>query len=81
MEAFGLNTVSGIELEESESNMASPEYKEETIKWQNPDATTSQTRWTDGDTIRAAIGQSVNNFTPAVMTKYIATLANGGSCV
>ncbi len=79
MEAFGLNTVSGIELEESESNMASPEYKEETIKWQNPDATTSQTRWTDGDTIRAAIGQSVNNFTPAVMTKYIATLANGGT--
>ena len=79
MEAFGLNGVSGIELEETESNMASPEYKEQTIKWQNPDATTSQTNWTDGDTIRAAIGQSVNNYTPVIMNKYIATLANGGT--
>ena len=59
--------------------MATPEYKEESIKWQNPDATTSQTRWTDGDTVRAAIGQSVNNYTPAVLTKYISTLANGGT--
>ena len=79
MEGFGLNSPTGIEIEETDSRMASPEYKEETIKWQNPDATTSQTRWTDGDTIRAAIGQSVNNYTPAVMTKYIATLANGGT--
>lgn len=79
MEAFGLNTVSGIELGETEPNMATPEYKEESIKWQNPDATTSQTRWTDGDTVRAAIGQSVNNYTPAVLTKYISTLANGGT--
>ncbi len=61
MEAFGLNTVSGIELGETEPNMATPEYKEESIKWQNPDATTSQTRWTDGDTVRAAIGQSVKD--------------------
>jgi len=79
MEAFGLNSVTGIELSETKSNMASPEYKEQTIKWQNPDATQSQTRWTDGDTVRAAIGQSVNNYTPAVLNKYVATLASGGT--
>ena len=79
MAAFGLNDYSGIELGEYPPNMASPQYKEEVIKWQNPEATTSQTRWVDGDTIRAAIGQSVNNFAPSHMNKYIATLANGGT--
>ncbi|MGL4790821.1 MAG: penicillin-binding transpeptidase domain-containing protein, partial [Anaerotignaceae bacterium] len=79
MSAFGLDTISGIEIGESEPNMATPEYKEQTIKWQNPDATTSQTRWTDGDTIRAAIGQSVNNYAPVHINKYMATLANGGT--
>ena len=78
-EAFGLNDHSGIEIGEAKPNMASPEYKEASIKWQNPDATVSQTRWTDGDTIRAAIGQSVNNFAPIHMNKYISTLANGGT--
>ena len=78
-EAFGLNDYSGIEIGEAKPNMASPEYKEEIIRWQNPDATVSQTRWTDGDTIRAAIGQSVNNFAPIHMNKYISTLANGGT--
>jgi len=49
------------------------------VKTFNPDATTSQTRWTDGDTIRTAIGQSINSYTPAQITKYISTLANGGT--
>ncbi|HCT64050.1 MAG TPA: hypothetical protein DIC60_02050 [Lachnospiraceae bacterium] len=79
MSAFGLDRYTGIEIGENKPNMASPKYKEETIKWQNPDATTSQTRWSDGDTIRAAIGQSVNNYAPAHMNKYLATLANGGT--
>ncbi len=79
MAMFGLDRPTGIEIGESEPNMASPLYKEQTIKWQNPEATTSQTRWTDGDTIRAAIGQSVNNFSPAHMNRYISTLANGGT--
>lgn len=79
MAAFGLNDYTGVEIGETHPNMASPEYKERTIKSLNPDASTSQTRWTDGDTIRAAIGQSVNNYAPAQMNKYIATLANGGT--
>lgn len=79
MAAFGLNTLTGLELDEYGPTMASPYYKERTVKTFNPDASTSQTRWTDGDTIRAAIGQSVNSYTPAQMTKYISTLANGGT--
>ncbi len=35
--------------------------------------------WTAGDTIRAAIGQSDNAFTPIQMAKYIAMIANGGN--
>ncbi len=79
MDAFGLNSPSGIEIGGDMPNMASPDYKEYITKMRNPDATTSQTRWVDGDTIRTAIGQSVNNYAPVHMTKYIATLANGGT--
>lgn len=78
-DAFGLNSPTGVEIGESAPSMASPSYKEEVIKWQNPEATSSQTAWTSGDTIRAAIGQSVNSFSAASMNKYVATLANGGT--
>ena len=78
-DAFGLNSPTGMEIGENPPSMASPSYKEEIMKWQNPEATPSQTRWTSGDTIRAAIGQSVNSFSAASMNKYIATLANGGT--
>ena len=74
---YGIRT--GMEIGENPPSMASPSYKEEIMKWQNPEATPSQTRWTSGDTIRAAIGQSVNSFSAASMNKYIATLANGGT--
>ena len=79
MAMFGLNTYTGIEIGETMPNMASAEYKERSVKSQNPDASSTQTRWTDGDSIRAGIGQSLNNFTTANMSKYIATLANGGT--
>lgn len=79
MAAFGLNNYTGVELDEYGPTMASPANKEKAVKTFNPDATTSQTRWTDGDTIRTAIGQSINSYTPAQITKYISTLANGGT--
>lgn len=79
MKAFGLDDPTGIEIGEAAARMATPEYKEYITKWQNPEATEYQTRWTDGDTIRTAIGQSVNNYTPAQINKYVATLANGGT--
>lgn len=79
MAAFGLNNYTGLELDEYGPTMASPANKERAVKTFNPDATTSQTRWTDGDTIRTAIGQSINSYTPAQVTKYVSTLANGGT--
>lgn len=79
MAAFGLNDYTGLELDEYGPTMASPANKERAVKTLNPDATTSQTRWTDGDTIRTAIGQSINSYTPAQITKYVSTLANGGT--
>ena len=79
MAAFGLNDNTGVEIGESSPMMATPAHKERSIKTINPEATQSQTRWTDGDSIRAFIGQSVNNYAPIHMTKYIATLANGGT--
>lgn len=79
MAAFGLNDYTGLELDEYGPTMASPANKEKAVKTFNPEATVSQTRWTAGDTIRAAIGQSINSYTPAQITKYISTLANGGT--
>lgn len=52
MAAFGLNTFTGLELDEYGPTMASPYNKERAVKTLNPDASTSRTRWTDGDTIR-----------------------------
>lgn len=34
----------------------------------------------DRDSVRTAIGQGTNNFTPAQMARYITTVANGGNC-
>ncbi len=87
MTQFGLDDSTGVEiyelydyssLKQYPSRISSPAYKEYITKLRNPDATESDTKWTAGDTIRTAIGQSYNNYTAATMTKYIATLANGG---
>lgn len=76
---FGLGSLTGVEIGEYSPQLSTPEYKESVIKSRNPDATASQTRWTDGDTIRTAIGQGYNNYSVTSMSKYIATLANGGT--
>ncbi len=62
---FGLADYSGIEIDHFKPQIASPEN--------------SQEPWQDGQTIRAAIGQSSNSFSAVNMAKYIATLANGGT--
>lgn len=79
MKKFGLDTYSGIEIEEAKPKTASPEAKEKAVKAYNPNATEGQKRWMDGDSIRCAIGQSYNSFSAIHMAKYIATVANGGS--
>lgn len=86
MRAFGLDNPTGVEIYELYNSMtnyptriSSPEYKEYVTKqrYENPSA--SDLKWSAGDTIRTAIGQSYNNYTSAILSKYIATLANGGT--
>lgn len=79
MAAFGLNHKTGIEIGEAEPTMASPDSKEHSIRTLNPEATSTQIYWSDGDSVRTAIGQSVNSYAPIHLNKYIATLANGGT--
>lgn len=86
MKDFGLNDPTGVEIyeiydstENYPSNISSPEYKKYVYTARNPEISESELEWRDGDTIRTAIGQSFNNYTAAIMSKYIATLANGGT--
>ena len=66
---FGLGTKTGIELpSETAGTLASQEAKQEKMKEQ----------WYPGDTLSAVIGQSLNNFSPLQMVKYIGMVANGG---
>ena len=66
---FGLGTKTGIELpSETAGTLASPEAAESLGQ-----------PWTDGNTLQAAIGQSLNNFSPLQMAKYVAMVANGGN--
>ena len=70
MEMFGLNDYTGIEIEESKPIMASPEVKKQSIEnyYENP--TASQKKWSDGDSIRCAIGQSYNSYSVMNIAKY-----------
>lgn len=85
MELYGLDDLTGVEIYELynstknyPSNISSPEYREYIYKMRDSEADESELKWYDGDTIRTAIGQSLNNYTSATLTKYISTLANGG---
>ena len=67
--AFGLGERTGVELPESTGRMASPEAKKEL----------EGASWYAGDSLQAAIGQSVSQFTPLQLAEYCATVANGGT--
>ena len=72
---LGLGEYTGIELPEIKGAMASPERKAEIYKYdENP----LEALWYDGNTIAAAIGQSVSQFTPIQLANYCAALANNG---
>ena len=86
MRAFGLDNPTGVEIYELYNSMtdypsriSSPEYKEYITKQRYEDPSSSDLKWSAGDTIRTAIGQSYNNYTAATLAKYVATLANGGT--
>ena len=69
---FGLGSKTGIELtSETAGTLASRESKKARY---NED-------WYAGDITSAAIGQSLNNFSPLQMAKYISILANNGNQV
>ena len=86
MRAFGLDSPTGVEIYELYNSMtnypthiSSPEYKEYVTKQRYENPSSSDLKWTSGDTIRTAIGQSYNNYTSSLLSKYVATLANGGT--
>ena len=64
---FGLGQKTGVEIGESTGVLAGPAHRL---------ATGGQ--WMAGDTIRAAIGQSDNAFTPIQLAAYAMTIANDG---
>jgi len=87
MEFFGLNERTGVEIGELADTfdrdrtpyiMASRSLKEFIHLSRNEFASRSQWDWFDGDTVRAAIGQSYNNYSSAMMARYIAQIANNG---
>ncbi len=88
MKAVGLDSPTGVEIYELynsktmldyPSRISSPEYKAYVTKQRYEDPSQSDLKWSAGDTIRTAIGQSYNNYTSATLAKYVATLANGGT--
>ena len=87
MEFFGLNQRTGVEIGELADTfnrqvtpdiMASPSLKEFLHLRRDEFTPRNQWDWFDGDTIRAAIGQSYNNYSSAMMARYIAQIANNG---
>ena len=65
---YGLGQPTGIELPEYTGILAGPDYRNDN----------GLGKWSPGDTLQAAIGQSDNQFTPLQISSYIATILNGG---
>lgn len=63
---FGLGVKTGIELTETAGVLAGPEYSK-----------SIGTSWSNLVTIKAAIGQSDNQFSPLQLATYMATIARG----
>lgn len=64
---FGLGVKTGIELPETAGTLAGPEHSKEI-----------GARWSNLVTIKAAIGQSDNAFSPLQLATYVATMSNYG---
>ncbi len=68
MKNLGLGEPTGIELYEKSGILAGPDYRDEN----------GLGKWSPGDTLQAAIGQSDNLFTPLQICMYTTTLLNKG---
>ncbi|MBQ8511801.1 MAG: hypothetical protein IJ497_04235, partial [Clostridia bacterium] len=65
---YGLGQPTGIELPEYTGILAGPDYRNDN----------GLGKWSPGDTLQAAIGQSDNQFNPLQISSYIASILNGG---
>ncbi|MBQ8333251.1 MAG: hypothetical protein IJX93_05705 [Clostridia bacterium] len=65
---YGLGQPTGIELPEYTGLLAGPDYRNDN----------GLGKWSPGDTLQAAIGQSDNQFNPLQISSYIASILNGG---
>ena len=81
MSLLALDEPSGVEIGEANKargksfiNLSSPEY----LEWRYADDLTHSTEWMDGYTSHTAMGQGYNNYTPAVMARYISIIATRG---
>ncbi len=70
---MGLGEPTGVELPEYIGVRANAETKAEAF------ADSKQASWVEGDKLQAAIGQSLNRFTPMQMAVYCSTLATEGT--
>ena len=71
---FGLGESTGSGLTgEVSGRLANPENKKNLVKDEK------RSGWYGADTLQAAIGQSVNSFTPLQLANYIATIASDGT--
>jgi len=87
MEFFGLNERTGVEIGELADTfnrdrvpniMSSPSLKEFIYLSRDEFAPRSDWDWFDGNTVATAIGQGYNNYSAAMMARYIAQIANNG---
>ncbi|MEZ0536101.1 penicillin-binding protein 2 [Caldicellulosiruptoraceae bacterium PP1] len=67
---FGLGEKTNVQLDNESSGIIANDQNKRKI-FNQP--------WYPGDTVLAAIGQSINSFTPIQMASFIATVANGGT--
>ncbi|MBE6542142.1 MAG: hypothetical protein E7672_06815 [Ruminococcaceae bacterium] len=65
---LGLGEKTGIELPEETGILAGPDYRNDN----------GLDKWSPGDTLQAAIGQSDNVFTPIQIGTYLSTILNSG---
>jgi len=87
MKHFGLHESSGVEILElfdqplsgyEGYRLASPDFKRFTVLRDNPFAPVRDQQWFDGDTVRTAIGQGLNDYTTAQMARAMNVFANRG---
>ncbi|MDR1914503.1 MAG: hypothetical protein LBQ68_08500, partial [Clostridiales bacterium] len=78
MKMFGLDSPTGVEIGEDDTQMPTPDVKDRMLLNANPETPVYEREWYDGDTMQVSIGQGFSNYTAANMNKYILTLATHG---